>query len=226
MTPDTYEALASRIDVHLLDPFVSADSVYEACMRARELRVRAVVVRPTDVEQVQHWLQGSGLAVASTAGYPYGASNTGVKLYELRDLLRLGAKEVEFHLSPARLASRQFQHIEAEVLQASKSCHESAARLTAVYSSAHLVDDLKIITTKICRRAEVDTVSVDGGEAELAVMRPLLKDVLQMKLGRPCSTLEETLQAFEAGYSSIAVTDPAPILSAWRAQLQAAPAVS
>src|SRR3954447_12069293 len=103
MTPENHEPIASRLDVHLLDPFWPSDRVYEACMAARGMQVRAVVVRPTDLEQALHWLSGTGITVASTAGYPYGATSTSVKLYELRDLLRIGAKEVEFYLSPARL---------------------------------------------------------------------------------------------------------------------------
>jgi len=217
--PQTYVSLASLVDVHLLDPFRSPDEVYEACQAARGWQVRAVVVRPCDFEQAVQWMSGSGIAVVPVAGGPAGVSNTAVKLYELRDLLRLGAKEVEFVLSPARLKARQFQHIETELLQAAKSCHEDGARLTVVYHSTHLGDDLKIITTKICRRTEVDVIALDGGAVELALITPMLKDVLRMKLATPVETLDDALAARDAAYASFAVTDPAPLLSAWKARL-------
>lgn len=225
MTHASFEVLAKRLDLHLLEPFWPADRVFEACKQARELQLRAVVVRPIDFELAAQWLAGSGIVVASTAGWPYGATSTAVKLYEGRDLLRQGVKELELYLSPARLLSRQFQHIEAELLQAAKSAHESGARLTVVYSSSHLDDDLRIITTKICRRTEVDVVSIDGGETELAIMKPLLKDVLQLKLATPAMTLDEVLTAADAGYGSIAVTDPTPIFQEWQARKEAEKAV-
>ncbi len=220
MIPESYEALAQRLDVRLLDPWTSSDQVHEACMRARSLGVRAVVVRPSDFELATQWLSGSGITVVSTAGYPHGVSNTATKLYELRDLLRLGAKEIELTLSTARMLSRQFQHVEAELMQAAKSCHESGAKLTVLYNSHHLSDDAKIIATKICRRTEVDNIATDGGDAELALMKPLLKDVLQLRLATPVNTLHEALSALEAGYEALNTLNAAPILTEWRARLE------
>lgn len=216
---ETYEALASRLDVALLDPFASTDSVYEACVQAQALRVRAVVVRPCDCELVTQWLAGTGIRIASTAGFPGGPSTTGVKLYETRDVLRAGAAEVEFSLPVARLLARQFQHVEAELMQAAKACHESGAKLTVVYHSARLPEDLKIIATKICRRIEADTIAIDGAAAELAFFEPLLRDVLRVKLATPVSDLSEALAAREAGFVTAAVNDPGTVLEAWRTRL-------
>ena len=221
MTPDTYESLAQRLDVRLLDPWWSADQVYAACSTTRDLGgVRAVIVRPCDFELASQWLAGSGIVVVPTAGYPHGVSNTSTKLYELRDLLRLGAKEIELTLSPARMISRQFQHVEAELMQAARSCHESGARLTVLYNSSHMGNDEKIIATKICRRTEVDHIALDGGEAELTLMKPLLRDVLQLRLATPVSTLDEAVAALEAGYQTLAVTDAQPLLAAWKSHLE------
>ncbi|MBC7927481.1 MAG: hypothetical protein H7039_17680 [Bryobacteraceae bacterium] len=215
----TYESLASRLDVPLLDPFWSADQVYEACVQARKFQVRSVITRPCDCELAVQWLANSGVLVAAATGYPGGSSTTGTKLFETRDLLRLGTKEIEFSVPVARLLSRQFQHVETELLQAVKACHESGATLTAVYHSAHLTDDLKIILTKICRRVEADVVAVDGGAAEIALITPMLKDVLRLKLASPVSNLTEALAAVHMGYTSCSVSDPATVLLAWRDKL-------
>ena len=65
--------------------------------------------------------------VSSVAGYPYGISTTGAKLYEGRDLLRLGVRELDFVLNPAAMISRQFQHVETELMQIVRSAHEADA---------------------------------------------------------------------------------------------------
>lgn len=217
---ETYESLAGRLDYHLLAPTLAAEELAEACRFARENGLRAVVVRPCDVELVTQWV-GRDIVVAGVAGYPEGTSTTATKLYEARDLLRLGAREIEFVLNPARMISRQFQHVETELMQMSKSCHESGARLTVVYNNRWLSDDLKIIATKICRRVEVDVLSVDRSDSDLALLKPLLKDVLALKLATPVESLEETLAAREAGYVSVASNNPGPILEAWREHLKA-----
>jgi hypothetical protein len=100
--------------------------------------------------------------------------------------------------------------------QIARSCHEAGARLTVIYNNRWLTDDLKIIATKICRRCEVNTLAIDHSDADLNLVRPLLKDVLTLQYAGPANSLEEALTAREAGYASIATTDPVPVLDAWR----------
>ena len=95
---ETYESLTSLMELTLLAPNLTADDVDEGCRTAREYGIAAVVVRPCDVEMVSRWMAGSAVKVASVAGYPYGISTTGAKLYEGRDLIRLGVRELDFVL--------------------------------------------------------------------------------------------------------------------------------
>lgn len=218
---ETYESLARLVDYHLLEPTLSTDQVAEACSVAREYGVRAVVVRPCDAQLVVQWMAGSGVLVAGAAGYPDGTSTTATKLYEGRDLLRAGVKELEFVLNPANMLSRSFQHVETELMQISRSCREDGAKLTVVYNNRWFADDLKIIGTKICRRNEADRLSIDHSDADLAVFRPMLKDVLTLKRATPVTSMEEALAARETGYTSFATTDPRTILDPWRVHLAA-----
>lgn len=217
---ETYESLASLVDYHLLAPTLSNEGVAEGCRVAREYRVRSVVVRPCDLPLVMQWMSGSGIVVASVAGYPDGTSTTATKLYESRDHLKLGAREVEFVLNPALTISRSFQHIETELMQIAASCNEKGVKLTVILNSRWLNDDHKIIVTKICRRVEAHRLSIDGGDE---VFKPLLKDVLTLKLAGPVMTLEDALAAREAGYSSFGTTEPAAILDAWKARIAPPP---
>lgn len=218
---ETYESVAKMLDYHLLEPTLNTENVANACEIARQYGVRSVVVRPCDAQMVAQSMAGSGVIVASTAGYPDGTSTTATKLYEARDLLRAGAKEIEFVLNAAHMLSRSFQHVETEIMQISRSCHEDGAKLTIVYNNRLFADDLKIIGTKICRRSEADRLSIDHSDADLNVFRPLLKDLLTLKRATPVASLEEAIAARSAGYTSFATADPRPVLDAWRAHLAA-----
>jgi len=87
----SYEALAKMIDHSLLRPELSDEQVLEGCRVARQYNVASVTVRPSDVDAVLRWLEGSGVPVGSVAGFPHGSTTTAAKLYEARDLLRRGA---------------------------------------------------------------------------------------------------------------------------------------
>src|SRR5262249_21046334 len=90
-----YEDLAQMIDHSLLRPELSEEQVAEGCRIARDYQVASVTVRPCDVDFAVRQMQGSSVAVGSVAGFPHGSSTTGAKLYETRDMLRRGAREVD-----------------------------------------------------------------------------------------------------------------------------------
>jgi deoxyribose-phosphate aldolase len=216
---DTYESLANLIELTLLAPGLSADDVDQGCRTAREYGVAAVVVRPCDVEMASRWMGGSNVKIASVAGYPYGISTTGAKLYEGRDLLRIGARELDFVLNPAAMIARNFQHVETELMQIVRSAHESDCNLTVVCNNRILSDDLKIIATRICKRVEADAIALMHLESDLAIVKPLLKDLLRLKRSDAVMTLEEALMSKDAGYSRITTPNVAPILDAWKQKI-------
>jgi deoxyribose-phosphate aldolase len=216
---ETYESLASLMELTLLAPNLTADDVDEGCRIAREYGLAAVVVRPCDVQMVSRWMAGSAVKVASVAGYPYGISTTGAKLYEGRDLIRLGVRELDFVLNPAAMTSRQFQHVETELMQIVRSAHESGCVLTVVCNNRILSNDLKIIATRISKRVEADAIAIQHSESDLAIIKPLLKDLIRLKRSDAVLTLDDALASRGAGYSRI--TSPAiqPVLDAWKQQL-------
>jgi deoxyribose-phosphate aldolase len=217
---ETYETLAKIIDHLLLRVNLSEDEVAEGCRLAREYNVCSVVVRPSDVDQVVRWMNGSPVRVASTVGYPDGSSNTGAKLYEGRDLLRRGVKEIDMTINVGKMISRQFQYVEMELLQMGKSCQESGALLKVDLATKYLTEDLKIIGAKICKRIESAYVSVDYNLRDLALIRPLLKDRVQLKTSSGIESLAEALEVREAGCTRIGTTATASILEDWRTHLE------
>ena len=214
---ETPASPASILDYHLLEPTWTFEQVAEGCSLARQIGLRSVVVRPCDVQLAAEWMRGSSTVLASTAGFPDGTSTTGVKLFEVRDLLRLGAKEIEWTLNPALLLSRSFQHVESELLQASEACRATGARLIVSFGSYPYADDLKIICTKIAKRVEASTISLPGMETNAALLKPLLKDVLTLKNGSFVSTFAEANALREAGWSSVATTSPGTIMTEYQA---------
>ena len=124
-----YGDLAKMIDHSLVRPELTDDDVIAGCRLARQYDVASVSVRPCDVELAVRELAGSSVKVGSVAGFPHGSTTTAVKLYEARDVLRRGAREIDMVLNIARLRSRQFQYVETELLQMADTCHKEGALL-------------------------------------------------------------------------------------------------
>ena len=125
----TYEQVAALIDFPLLAPAFSEEHVSAGCDLARQYRLGSITVRPSEAQLAVHWMSGSGVTVASVAGFPHGNETTPSKLFAIRDLLSRGVTEVETCLNAGKMVSRQFQYVETEMMQLAEECHKGGATL-------------------------------------------------------------------------------------------------
>lgn len=222
----TYEGLAKMIDHSMVRPELTDEQVAAGCELAKRYQVASVSVRPCDVDLAVRLLNGSGVAVGTVAGFPHGSTTTAVKLYEIRDVLRRGAKEVDMVLNIARLLSRQFQFVETELLQAAEECHKQGALLKVIFENAYLTDELKIVACRISARAEVDFVKTStafgpGGYTleDLKLMRAHTPEQIGVKAAGGVRTLDKALEVYQVGCSRFGATATAAILDEWKARL-------
>jgi deoxyribose-phosphate aldolase len=171
-------------------------------------------------------MDGSGVAVGSVSGFPHGSTTTAAKLYETRDLLSRGAKEIDTVINISKLLSRQFQHIETELLQMADSCHANGAILKVIFENAYLTDELKMMACKICRRAGADYIKTSTGFAPsgytLDDLRLMRRHAGQMKIKAAggVRTLDKALEVYEAGCSRFGATATVTILEDWKTRLK------
>ena len=224
----TYADVAGRLELSLTRPDLNEEQVDAACRKALAYELAAVVVRPSDADMAVRILGNSPVAVASVAGFPHGSSNTGTKLYEGRDLLRRGVKEVSLVVNYGKMISRQFQHVETEILQMSESCHQNEAILKVIFESAYLATDLKIILCKMCKRTDADYAETDTGYGpggytleDLALLKSICKDVVKIKASGAEGTLAKFTEAYNAGCERYGAVDAFAIADEWKKELAA-----
>jgi deoxyribose-phosphate aldolase len=223
----TYEELAKMIDHSLLRPELTDEQIEQGCRIARDYQVSSVTVRPSDVDFAVRVMEGSGVPVGSVAGFPHGDSTTAVKLYEARDLLRRGAKEIDMVLNIGKLLSRQFQHVDTEIRQMVQTCREAGAILKVIFENAYLTDEHKIVACRICSRAGADFVKTSTGFApsgatldDLRLMRKHTDPRVQIKAAGGVRTLEKASEVYQAGCSRFGATATVAILEDWKKRLQ------
>lgn len=229
--PATVEELAAMLDYPIEPAVLTSDEVSAAVRLAASLGLASVSVPSCEADLAVRLLEGTGTASASLVGYPIGSGSTAAKLYEARDLLRRGVKEIEFVLNLGKLASRQFQYIESELLQISNSCHEHGAILKVVFEAPKLAEDLKVIACKIAKRVEADIVVSAafplpgaGSDANLALLKRVSKEVCA--LSGCAGDLDQALSQHLMGCARIRCASPRELLAAWKARLDAVAASS
>jgi deoxyribose-phosphate aldolase len=217
----TYESLAGILNHTLLDPALNNAQVVDAIEMANRYRIATVTVRACDIDLAVRLLQGSPVRAGAIAGYPFGFQSTAVKLYEARDLLRRGAREIGAVVGASKLLSREFQHVQTELNQLAEACRGEGAGLTVYWDSALLTDELKIIACTCCERADVTFVAADAVSG-MGLLRKHLPDETGIQASG-AATLDEALELHTLGAARIATTATAAILDAWKARLAPPP---
>jgi len=216
------------IDHSLLRPELTEQQVRDGCEVARKYDVASVTVRPCDVDLAVRLMDGCKVPVGSVSGFPHGAMTTEAKLFEARDLLRRGAKEVDMVLNISKLLSRQFQFVETELAQMAQACHERGAILKVIFENAYLTDELKVIACRISERAGADFVKTSTGFAptgatleDLRLMRANVGPQVQVKAAGGVRTLDSAIKVYEVGCSRFGATATITILEDWKKRLAA-----
>jgi deoxyribose-phosphate aldolase len=227
--PATYEDIARLIDHTQVQPHLTDTEVVDGLSAARRLGVAAAIVRPCDIDLAVRTLQGSSVRPGAVCSFPHGSANTATKLYEARDLLRRGAKAIDMVIGVSKLLSREFQHVQTELLQMAESCHKEGATLTVILENGYLTDELKIIACRCAERAEADFVATGTGFAaphsldDIRLMRKHVPEEMGVTVAG-IAKLDDALAALDAGAGRIATPVPEVLLDEWKRRL--APAQS
>ena len=222
----TYEDVARMIDHHLLRPDLTDTQLHDGLQLARAFPIAAVVVRPCDLDFAVRHLENSLTQVAAAVGFPHGTGTTATKLYEIRDALRRGAREIDFVLNLGKLFSREFSYVESELLQAAQACREEGARLKVVLESSLLDDEMKIVAAKLVKRTSADFVVTCTGFAsrgftprDLEILVWKTTPLAAVKAVHGIHNLDQLLEARDRGVARVGTTQTEAILHAWERRL-------
>jgi len=222
----TFEDLARSIGLALLRPDLRGDRIAAGLELAKRRGLACATVRPSDIDLAVRLLEGTSVSPASVVGFPHGTQTTAAKLYEARDLLRRGARELDAVVAIPNLLSREFQYVEIELAQLAELCHKEGARLKAIFENAYLTDELKIMACRAAEHAEVDFVSTSTGFApsgytlaDVTLMRRHLPEAIGVEAAGGLRTLDQVLEALQAGCTRVATGNAGAILEEWKARL-------
>jgi deoxyribose-phosphate aldolase len=222
------DALARRLELPLLAPVLSEEQVHAGLLIAREYALGSVCVRPCDVDLAARGLSMSEVRLCAAVSYPDGSSTTGTKLYEARDALRRGARELAVVVNLGMMYSRQFVRVETELLQLAELCREAGARLKAVFEFSVLNHELRIIACKLSRRTGVDVLVNSTGRVRQESFDAEIETALERRFGKfevqavgAVETPEEALALLARGVWALTVRRPEELLEAYRRSLAA-----
>ncbi len=197
--------LARYIDHTLLRPDATASDIDTLCAEAAEHHFASVCVNPTWVRRCAEQLRGSGVAVASVVGFPFGATPSDVKAFETRRVIRDGAREIDMVINIGALRSGAFDLV---------------AINKVIIEAALLSDEQKVVVCRLAQQAKADMVKTSTGYAkggatvfDVALMRETVGPRMGVKAAGGIRTAEDVQDMIAAGATRIGASAGVSIVS-------------
>jgi deoxyribose-phosphate aldolase len=202
--------LAKYIDHTLLKPDATDADIDRLCGEAKQHGFASVCINPVWVSRAAGILKGSGVAVASVIGFPFGATMSEIKAYETRRVIRDGAREIDMVINIGALKSGMLDAVRDDIARVSDACREAGAANKVIIETALLTDEEKVIACQLARQAKADFVKTSTGYAsggatvfDVALMRETVGPTMGVKAAGGIRTAEDVQDMIAAGATRI-----------------------
>ncbi|HSL77826.1 MAG TPA: deoxyribose-phosphate aldolase [Candidatus Limnocylindrales bacterium] len=221
----TERNIAKTIDHSLLRPELDDAFIEEGCRLAAEYDVASVCVRPVDIPRAVSLLDGTDVAVGSVIGFPHGGQPTATKVFEARQALADGARELDMVIQIGALKSGRDAAVQADIAAVVEVAHEAGAIVKVIFENAYLTDDEKIRACRLSEAAGADFVKTSTGFApggathdDLRLMRANTSPHIGVKAAGGVRTLDALLEVMALGTTRIGATATKVIIDDFRAR--------
>ncbi len=215
----TAKQIAKMIDHSLLNPIMTAQDIKDGCAVAAKYDVATVCVKPCDVVLAKSCLEGTDVLTTTVIGFPHGSNLTSVKVFEAKEAIAQGCKELDMVLNIGRLLGGDYDYVEKDIKAVCEEAHKSGVIVKVILENAYLTPELITKACKLCESAGADFVKTSTGYApsgatpkDLINMRASVSDKIQVKAAGGVRTLDGALKVKAIGGSRFGCTVTAQIV--------------
>lgn len=206
----TGHSLASVFDHTLLKPEATREQVIRLCEEAAQYGFACAMVNPAWVGTAHSALAGSGISVGTVLGFPLGASLSVSKREEARELVKLGAHDLDMVLNIGMLKSGLSDRVQQDIRGVVEVAHEAGAIVKVILETCLLNVEEKLRASELAIAADADFLKTSTGFSTGGATPPdvaLLRGVAGSRCGVKASggirTLADARAMLEAGANRI-----------------------
>ena len=221
--------LAAVLDHTLLKPDATRAAVSALCREAGEHHFACAMVNPVWVPLACSMLGGAGVPVGVVLGFPLGASLATSKRDEAREMVKLGARELDMVLNIGLLKSGLNTQVEQEIHCVVEVARDAGALVKVILETCLLTLEEKLRGAEIAIAAGADFLKTSTGFAahgatvdDVALLRGVAGSRCGVKASGGIRTLADAEAMLAAGATRIGASACVKIVSELRSQRSAA----
>ncbi|SCH09623.1 Deoxyribose-phosphate aldolase [uncultured Clostridium sp.] len=171
----TYRDILRKVDHTLLKQPSTWEQIKEICDDAVKFETASVCIPPSFVKQAAEYL-GEKKPVCTVIGFPNGYHTTAVKVFEAKEALKDGAKEIDMVINIGWVRMGQYDKVLAEINELKKACGDHI--LKVIIETCLLTEEEKVKMCEVVSASEADFIKTSTGFSTAGATKP---DVALMK---------------------------------------------
>lgn len=198
--------LSRYFDHTLLAPEATESDIRRLCREAKEYGFYSVCVNPCYVRLAKQELEGSDVKIACVVGFPLGACDYTLKVFETVSAVQEGASEIDMVLNIGFLKDRKRDQVRGEIAAVVREAGRNGAIVKVILETCLLSDGEIVEACQLaeeCGAAFVKTstgFSWEGATARhVTLMKQTVGDRLKVKAAGGIRDLDTALAMIEAG---------------------------
>lgn len=210
--------LNTYIDHTLLKPTATKEDIIKLCEEAKEHKFFSVCVNSSNVKIAKKQLKKSGVVVCSVIGFPLGSMSTKAKVFETKNAIKDGAKEIDMVLNIGLLKSKDFKAVKKDVKAVKKTMGKKI--LKVILETCLLTDDEITKASELAITSGADFIKTStgfstGGATENAInlMKGIAGENTKIKASGGIRDTETAIKYINLGASRIGTSSGIAIVT-------------
>ena len=209
--------LNKYIDHTYLKAMGGKEVIEKLCAEAREYDFKSVCVNPCNVALAKKLLEGSDVLVCTVIGFPLGQNTTATKLFETKEAIENGAREIDMVINVAKLKDQDYDYVKNEIKVLKDAC--GSLTLKVIIETCYLTKDEIRKVSELALEAGADFVKTSTGFGtggalveDVAIMKSVVGNKAYVKASGGVKTHADAMKMIEAGADRIGTSNGIDIM--------------
>ena len=217
----TVERLAGMIDHTELKPEAKREKIKQLCEESLTYGFAAVCINASHVKYAAEVLKDSPVKVCCVIGFPLGATLSEVKAFEAKEVVRLGAHEVDMVMNIGALRDKNYELVRSDIEAVVGAA--GAAHTKVILETGFLTDEEKKKACMLAKEAGAHFVKTSTGFGpmgatpyDVRLMREAVGLEMGVKAAGGIRTFKDALQMIEAGADRLGCSSSVAVVEDFR----------
>lgn len=152
--------ILKKVDHTLLSQKATWEEIHEILDDAMKYETASACIPAAYVKQAAEYVEGK-LPICTVIGFPNGYSTTATKVFETKDAVANGAKEIDMVINVGFLKDGRYEELEDEIRQIHEACDGNV--LKVIIETCLLTDEEKIKMCEIVTNAGAEYIKTSTG---------------------------------------------------------------